>query len=364
MGRLLMAALEKAGHTVEVASALRAFCRSPDHGCQAARAHEAQQETARLLAAYEAGDPAPDLWFTYHVYYKAPDWIGPAVSGAVGIPYVIAEASHAPKRAHGPWSAGHEAAGRAIAAADVVVNLTRADRICVEPAARPGAMADLPPFLDAAPFAAAFEGRGQVRAALAAQAGLDPEIPWLLSVAMMRPGPKLESYRVLAQALSSLSAVPWRLVVVGEGEMRATVEAEFAAQGDRIAWLGEQPPAALPALYAACDIYAWPAIHEAYGMALLEAQATGLPVVAANVRGVPDVVADGETGCLTEEGDGAAFAGALAALLGDPAKRARMGTAARAKVARRHGLDGASRQLDAILIDAGRRHGAPRAATG
>ncbi len=39
-----------------------------------------------------------DLWFTYHCYYRKPDWLGPAVTKALGLPYVIAEASHAPRR--------------------------------------------------------------------------------------------------------------------------------------------------------------------------------------------------------------------------------------------------------------------------
>ena len=63
------------------------------------------------------------------------------------------------------------------------------------------------------------------------------------------------------------------------------------------------------------DLYLWPAINEAYGMAFLEAQAAGLPVVAGRTGGVPAVVADGVTGLLTPIGDAAAFAGAVARLL-------------------------------------------------
>src|SRR3546814_1683340 len=49
----------------------------------------------------------PQLWFTYHLYYKAPDWIGPKVARALRIPYVVAEASVAYKRASGPRSEEH-----------------------------------------------------------------------------------------------------------------------------------------------------------------------------------------------------------------------------------------------------------------
>ena len=74
---------------------------------------------------------------------------------------------------------------------------------------------------------------------------------------------------------------------------------------------GAVPHAELPAIYASADLYLWPAINEAYGMAFLEAQAAGLPVVAGRTGGVPAVVADGVTGVLTPIGDAAAFAAAI-----------------------------------------------------
>src|SRR6185503_3774124 len=76
----------------------------------------------------------PQLWFTYHLYHKAPDWIGPRVADAVGIPYVVAEASFAPKRqANGPWRTGHAAVESALRRADAVIALNSADVACVAP---------------------------------------------------------------------------------------------------------------------------------------------------------------------------------------------------------------------------------------
>jgi glycosyltransferase involved in cell wall biosynthesis len=109
------------------------------------------------------------------------------------------------------------------------------------------------------------------------------------------------------------------------------------------------PHAELPATYAAADLYLWPAINEAYGMAFLEAQAAGLPVVAGRTGGVPAVVADGVTGVLTPIGDAAAFADATARLLDNPEVRVQLGKAARARVRARHDERAAAHALAAAL---------------
>ncbi|MFD0390538.1 glycosyltransferase [Tistrella bauzanensis] len=79
----------------------------------------------------------------------------------------------------------------------------------------------------------------------------------------------------------------------------------------------------------------WPAVREAYGMALLEAQAAGLPVVAGRSGGVPDLVTDGVTGRLAAPEDAPALAAAVAALLDDPNGREAMSRAAADQAARR-----------------------------
>jgi glycosyltransferase involved in cell wall biosynthesis len=127
------------------------------------------------------------------------------------------------------------------------------------------------------------------------------------------------------------------------------VQAALAGLGGRVNWLGELSAEALAVLYAASDLFVWPAVNEAYGMALLEAQAAALPVVAGRVGGVPDIIADGTTGVLVEKGDTAAFATAVAALLDHPEQRRPLGTAARRRCARRHGLAAAARTIDGAL---------------
>ena len=119
---LLIEALARSGHAVELASTFSSYDGEGDMDRQAALRDRGVALARQLVAQWRTGTRVaqPDLWFTYHVYYKAPDWLGPPLSAAYGIPYVIAEASHAPKRAGGRWAIGHYAAGDAIRHADQI----------------------------------------------------------------------------------------------------------------------------------------------------------------------------------------------------------------------------------------------------
>ena len=345
MARLLIEALGRAGHEVRIMSRFRSRDGAGDPARQARLA-----ALGRKLADRLPRGPSPDLWFTFHLYHKAPDLIGPAVATRLGIPYVVAEASFAPKQAHGPWAAGHAAVAAALAQAAAIIGLNPADAACVRPLlADPGRYHALPPFLDTAPFETARGARERTRAELAGTQGLDPGTPWIVAVAMMRPGDKLASYRLLGRALRRLLDRPWRLIVIGDGEARDAVVAALGALGRRVAWLGAQASDRVAPLVAAADLLVWPAVNEAWGMALLEAQAAGLPIVAGRVGGVPAIVSDGVTGMLTPPGDAQALAGAVASLLDDPARRGAMGRAALDHIAQIHGLDAAARRLDGIL---------------
>lgn len=342
IARLLLEALRLAGHDPVIASRFRSREPKGDITRQARLAELGQKLALRLVNQWHG--PKPDAWLTYHLYYKAPDWIGPLVAEAWGIPYLVVEASYAPKRAGGPWAMGHNAVAEAVRRAAAVICLNPNDKACLEPLA-PGRLCDLSPFLNTVPFLNA----GSMRSELAARYGIDPAEPWLLAVGMMRRGDKLASYTVLAQALAQIEGEPWKLLIVGDGEAGADVRALFAPFGRRIAWLGQLSEPALAQVYQSCDLLVWPAIREAFGMALLEAQASGLPVVAGKTDGVPAVVADGETGVLPPPGDAASFAAAVKTLLHNPARREAMGQAAKDRVVGHHSLESAAATLDQIL---------------
>src|SRR5215813_6035764 len=336
MARGLARLLSRLGHRVVMPPLSRVAAGVPRPEAHLALQRRARVQAARLVRRWR-GLPARhperfDLWFTYHCYYRKPDWLGPLVTRALGIPHVIAEASHAPRRAQGPTRLGHRAVEQALAAADLVLTVNPRDVAGVKSRLRDGARQRwLPPFIDVAPFVARRAARN------------DP--PLLLSVGMMRTRDKLDSYRVLAKALTELGDRAWQAVLVGDGPARPEVEALMAPFGHRVRFTGAVPHGDLPKLYAAADLYLWPAINEAYGMAFLEAQAAGLPVVAGYSGGVAAVVAQGQSGWLTPAGDAQAFAQAVGGLLDCPSQRMRFSAGALWRVRTHHGERAAAHAL-------------------
>jgi glycosyltransferase involved in cell wall biosynthesis len=332
MARMLVRCMEAAGHRVTLASELRSYLRDPqDAGGWAAITAAAERERARIVADWAGA--RPDAFVCYHPYYKSPDLIGAVLCAELGVPYVTVESSWSGRRDTGLWSETQGLVRDGATLAAVNICLTGRDRVGLL-AGVPGArVVMLAPFIDAGPFGAAPM----------------PEPGHLVTVAMMRARDKMESFAHLAAALRLLPGA-WRLSVAGDGPMRAEVEALFAGlpQG-RVRWLGQVDAAEVAALLARAAVYVWPGCGEAYGLAYLEAQAAGVPVVGFRTAGVPEVVADGETGLLVDPGDDAGFAVAVGRLLGDERLRAGMGLAARTRVRRDHDLPGAVARLDAIL---------------
>jgi glycosyltransferase involved in cell wall biosynthesis len=345
MARSLLKALARAGFKPEVASALRTWDRAGDAALQAEARRASEEEADRLLARWaEAPEEHPRLWFTYHIYYKAPDWIGPRVADALRIPYVVAEGSRAGKRAASPWALGHAGAEAALDRADAIFVMTEADRDMLERHRPEGQrLLDLPPFVDLDEWGASRLPASPTRRG-------DQGALRLLAVAMMRKGDKLESYRILAEALARVADEAWTLDVAGDGEARSEVESLFANLGPRVDFRGRLDRTGLARLYGAADLLVWPAVNEAYGMAFLEAQAFGCPVLAGRYGGVASVVRDGETGVLTPPGDAAAFADAVRRLLRDSTRRRALGEAAHALVTRERGLDQAAVRLRGALM--------------
>ncbi len=335
MAQLLVHCLGRLGHQVHTASTLRAFLRDPDSESDKAELlQQAQQEVQRLSDLWTR-EGAPDLWFCYHPYFKSPDLIGPELCQTFDIAYVTAEAAHSPRRSKGVWAGTQASVLSSIERAAVNICFTERDRLGLRAASPKACLASMRPFIDTTEF---------VRHPRA------PEPNHLVTVAMMRPGDKFDSYARLAAALETLLHLPWTLSVVGDGNLQQEVRSLFSAiPADRIVWHGLLDRAGIAALFARCSMYVWPGCGEAYGLAYLEAQAAGLPVIAYETAGVPEVVQDDVSGILTPAGDDQAYAKALRRLLCNEDLRLCMAESAVAYVQHEHTEKLAIQSLDHIL---------------
>jgi glycosyltransferase involved in cell wall biosynthesis len=412
MARQLVTLLEELGHAVEIVPAQRSFMHEPDPALLAAHKQAARDVIAVLGERWQVPGVRPDLVFTYHCHYRAPDLIGPVLAERFDLPYLLAEASDAQKRFDGPWVEAARLAREAILRADAHLCMTERDREGLSRLIRePDRLIDLPPFLlgveevperlDRTSATASQTKLGAATCPLPPcggelERGVDsreadrerqfdaahpvtplPTLPHkggglepvtgggdsprtssqetpvrLIAVAMMRPGNKAACYHFLARTLARIADLPWTLTLIGDGPERPAIEAAFAGfPPGRIRFLGKQERADILAQLAAHDLFVWPGLNEAYGVVYLEAQAAGLAVAALASGGVPAVVAQGRTALLAPHGDEAGLAATIAKLIGDPALRAGMGAAAR-RFAREERNGEGARAILATALDA------------
>ncbi len=158
---------------------------------------------------------------------------------------------------------------------------------------------------------------------------------WLLTVARLVPHKGVD---VTLHALAGLAASHPDLgyAVVGRGDHQPALESLAAELGlkHRVRFLTDVTDTDLPALYNAADLYVGVSRQagldvEGFGIALLEASASGLAVVAGRSGGIPDAVRDGESGVLVDAENHRAVAASISALLGDPVRAARLGAQGR-----------------------------------
>ena len=335
MGGLLIDCLTRAGYKVDIASQLRVFLKDPnDEAYKYIQMDQANLEIQRLNKVWKQHG-APRLWFCYHSYYKSPDLIGPELCDAFDIPYITAEASYSNRRNQGVWGPMQKRVLSSINRAAVNICFTERDRVGLHKASPGAKLEKLRPFIDSAEF------------------GQHPKCPepyHLVTVAMMRSGDKMNSYIRLAASLKMLMHLPWTLSIIGDGPLREEVHNLFNDfPVDRIVWHGQQDRAGIAAIFARSALYVWPGCGEAYGLAYLEAQAAGLPVIAFETAGVPEVVDNGYSGILTPVGDDTAYAQAISSLLGNNQLYSNMADNAALHVQHKHTNVQASKRLHAIV---------------
>lgn len=298
----------------------------------------------------------PDLWLTYHSYYKAPDLIGPFVSKKLNIPYVIFQGIYS-TRVRRKWQTrpGYELNTKALLAADLVLTNRKGDLVNLKRLLPEERLRYLAPGIHPGQFTANPATRAVMRARW--QVG---DVPVILSAAMFRPDVKTEGLIWVIESCARLLAKghDLRLVIAGDGrgKLRLTTLAREML-GDKVQFVGKIPREKMFEFYSGGDMFVFPGINESLGMVFLEAQSCGLPVVAFDTGGIPEVVCNGETGLLTPLFDQVRFDQSVTALLNDKQKRLEMGAAAARSIRSQHDLEQNYRHLEQLLTIVITSHG-------
>jgi len=150
-----------------------------------------------------------------------------------------------------------------------------------------------------------------------------PEAKILLYVGRLAPEKDIERLKVALSAASDTC-----LAIVGKGPIQRELERKFA--GTRTVFTGLLTGDDLAAAYASADLFVFPSITETLGMAMIEALASGLPVIAARTGAIHEVVSEGVNGLLYEPGSDEELVAAVRCLHGDDARRRSFGLRARA----------------------------------
>ena len=188
------------------------------------------------------------------------------------------------------------------------------------------------------------------------------ETPVILHVARLV---EVKGTQYLIRAFAALAErhAAVQLVIVGDGPLQRSLQALAASLGvaERVRFLGALPHQQVMAWMRRAAMLVLPSVRtatgrvEGLGMVLLEAAATGVPLIGSRIGGIPEGVVDGETGFLAPERDADALARCMTDLLDDPQLRRRMGAEARALVERRFDIHRQTETLeelyDAVLAN-------------
>jgi sugar transferase (PEP-CTERM/EpsH1 system associated) len=162
---------------------------------------------------------------------------------------------------------------------------------------------------------------------------------------------KVKDHMTLLEAFARIGARPGcRLVIIGEGRLRPALEARIDHDDlrGRVHLLGERSN--VPELLKGLDLFAISSIAEGISNTVLEAMATGLPIVATRAGGNSELVEHGLNGMLVPVGDAHSLGDALAAYLADPALRARHGRASRETAIEKFSLESMGKQYRDLYL--------------
>ena len=290
----------------------------------------------------------PDIWLTYHSYYKAPDVVGPAVAKKTGLPYVIFQGIYSTKRRRDVRTGLGFLLNRIalLNACHIFANRKEDEKNLARLIPR-SRLTYVPPGIFPGMFRFDLEARKELRSKWRVN-----KAPVILTAAMFRPGVKTEGLDWVIRTCGELyrKGKKFYLVIAGDGSKRAYLEtlAETHIPGHAL-FLGKISRRRMHRFYSAGDIFVFPGIRESLGMVFLEAQSCRLPVVAFSNGGIPEVVKDGKTGFLTPLMDKQEWNRAVCRLLSNYTLRQEMGRAAEIYVRKNHDSDKNYTRVSEIL---------------
>ncbi len=156
----------------------------------------------------------------------------------------------------------------------------------------------------------------------------------------------LNTMKILSEEMDGV-----RLIILGEGEMGLFLrtQAKLLDIENRVSFMGYVPSQQLPKFFGVTDTFVLPSITaEAFGIVLLEAMASGKPVVATNVGGIPEVIESSNCGILVDPGDEYALAEAIFSLLEDGGLRNKLGKNGRKAVEERYSWDIIAEKIEKV----------------
>lgn len=291
----------------------------------------------------------PDIWLSYHSYYKAPDMLGPDCSRRMDIPYALFQGVYSTKRKRTLKTLpGFLLNRRALLSAKVVFTNKKGDERNLRRLLPQERVVYVPPGIQPTSFTFDPVARRELRKSWK----FAPDHPVILTAAMFRPGVKTDGICGVIDASERLisSGIKFKLVIAGDGANREILEQQAKKKiPGAYHFTGRVKREEMYRYYSASDIFAFPGFQESLGMVYLEAQSCGLPVVAFKDWGASEVVIHERTGLLGIADQRHTFAQYIEQLLLNKELRRIMGEEAARHVRNTHDLAKNYRTVETVL---------------
>lgn len=279
----------------------------------------------------------PDIWLSYHSYYKAPDLLGPYCCRKLTIPYVIFQGIYSTKRRKTFTTLiGFLLNKKALLSADHIFTNKHRDLKNLSRIIPPERLTYIAPGIQPQDFQFSEEERTKNHTLWACENDII-----IMTAAMMRPGVKTEGISIVIQSCARLHEKGHRvrLIIAGDGECRDQLEQQANRQlPGKVVFLGKIQRKELYKYYSSADIFAFPGIQESLGMVYLEAQACKLPVVAFEDWGAKEAICSEKTGFLSPAAEPKLFTENIEKLVLDPKLRHTFGHNGKKHIQANHDL--------------------------